>query len=49
MAMAALGFDADLGKIRQLGVKPLLLATLLWAWLLFVGGGVSRLLVLAFP
>lgn len=49
MAMAALGFDADLGKIRQLGAKPLLLATMLWAWLLFVGGGVSRLLVLAFP
>ena len=49
MAMAALGFDADLGKIRQLGPKPLLLAATLWAWLLLVGGGVARLLTAAFP
>ena len=49
MAMGALGFDADLGKIAALGSRPLILASVLWAWLLAVGGTVSRLLLVAFP
>ena len=36
-AMAALGSETRLSKLRALGVRPLLLATLLFAWL--VGGG----------
>lgn len=37
-AMAALGMETRLAKLRALGAKPLLLAALLWAWL--IGAGV---------
>jgi uncharacterized membrane protein YadS len=37
MAMAALGLTTHAGAIRQAGVKPLLLAGLLFTWL--IGGG----------
>lgn len=49
MAMAALGVDADLGKIKTLGARPLILAAGLWAWLIVVGGLVARVLVALFP
>lgn len=45
MAMAALGAETGFDKFRQAGIKPFLLAALLYAWL--VGGGycLTRLLV----
>ncbi len=47
-AMAALGLRTHAGAIRQAGMKPLLLAALLFGWLLFAGLainiGVTRLL-----
>ncbi len=39
MAMAALGLDTRITAIRAAGVKPLLLATLLFAWLI-AGGAI---------
>eukprot|EP00967_Tisochrysis_lutea_P153028 scaffold301117_cov30-Tisochrysis_lutea.AAC.3 len=48
-AMAALGLDADLGEIRKLGPKPVILAAALWLNLL-VGGLVASNAVLSiFP
>jgi uncharacterized integral membrane protein (TIGR00698 family) len=44
MAMAALGLTTHASAIRQAGVKPILLATLLFIWLI-VGGGVINQLV----
>lgn len=38
-AMAALGLETRIAKLRALGPKPLLLAALLWLWLL--GGGAA--------
>jgi uncharacterized integral membrane protein (TIGR00698 family) len=43
MAMAALGLTTDIGSIRQAGVKPLLLALLLFIWLLVGGIGINLL------
>ena len=37
MAMAALGLSTQVGAIRKAGVKPLLLAAILFTWLV-VGG-----------
>lgn len=37
MAMTALGADTSINKFKQAGVKPFLLALLLWIWLI-VGG-----------
>ena len=37
MAMTALGMETSLDKFRQAGVKPLLLAGVMYVWLL--GGG----------
>lgn len=36
-AMAALGLETRLAKLRALGPRPLLLASLLWAWLIGFG------------
>lgn len=36
-AMAALGMETRFAKLRALGPKPLLLATLLWVWLMGAG------------
>jgi uncharacterized integral membrane protein (TIGR00698 family) len=51
MAMAALGLRTQASAIRQAGAKPLLLASLLFAWLvlggLAVNLGVARVLSLA--
>ena len=44
-AMAALGLDTDLVKVRSLGWKPIALAMALWANLLGGGFLVSRCLV----
>lgn len=37
LAMAALGIETHFGKIKQVGLKPLYLATVLFLWL--IGGG----------
>jgi uncharacterized membrane protein YadS len=47
-AMAALGLDTDLEKVRKLGVRPVILSLVLWANLVLVGGLVSRLLTSIF-
>ena len=44
-AMAALGLDTDLVKVKSLGIKPILLAVALWANLVGMGFFVSRFLV----
>ncbi|MGO2463576.1 MAG: YeiH family putative sulfate export transporter [Serratia proteamaculans] len=44
MAMAALGLTTHISAVRQAGIKPILLATLLFIWLI-VGGTVINLLV----
>jgi uncharacterized integral membrane protein (TIGR00698 family) len=44
MAMAALGLTTHISAVRQAGVKPILLATLLFIWLI-VGGSAINLLV----
>jgi uncharacterized integral membrane protein (TIGR00698 family) len=36
-AMAALGLETRIAKLRALGVKPLMLAAVLWLWLLVAG------------
>jgi uncharacterized integral membrane protein (TIGR00698 family) len=45
LAMAALGIETNLGKIKQVGLKPLYLASVLFIWL--IGGGyvLTKLLV----
>lgn len=42
MAMAALGLTTHLSAIRQAGVKPMLMAALLFGWLI-IGGGLINL------
>jgi len=49
MAMAANGLDADIGQIRKLGARPLMLAGALWLHLLLVGAGVTHFLVARLP
>lgn len=44
-AMAALGLDTDLVKVKSLGWKPIALAMALWANLLGGGFLISRFLV----
>lgn len=41
MAMAALGFDTRLQQVRDAGIKPLFLASLLFAWLALGGYGIT--------
>ncbi|WP_134482077.1 putative sulfate exporter family transporter, partial [Pseudomonas aeruginosa] len=43
MAMAGLGLGTHLSAIRRAGLKPLLLAALLFAWLVLGGGLLTRL------
>jgi len=40
MAMAALGISTRAGALRQAGIKPLLLALVLFVWLLLGGAGI---------
>lgn len=42
MAMAALGLTTHLSAIRQAGVKPLILATLLFVWLVVGGAAINH-------
>jgi uncharacterized membrane protein YadS len=42
--MAALGYDADLAKVKALGPKPVLVAAALWLNLLVGGGIVAKCL-----
>ena len=42
MAMAALGLSTHLGAIRKAGVKPLLLAAILFGWLVIGGALINR-------
>ena len=42
MAMAALGLATHLGAIRKAGVKPLLLAAILFVWLVMGGALINR-------
>lgn len=37
MAMVALGLTTHVSAIRQAGIKPLLMAAILFAWLIFGG------------
>lgn len=46
MAMAGLGLTTDIKAIRRAGFKPLLLASLLFAWLI-VGGGALNYVITA--
>lgn len=41
MAMAALGLTTHIGAVRQAGMKPILLATLLFIWLIIGGGAIN--------
>lgn len=43
MAMAALGVTTHISAVRQAGVKPILLATLLFIWLVIGGGAINQL------
>ena len=45
VAMGALGLDTNINKIRGVGMKPLLLALLLFAWLLVGGYGITKFIV----
>jgi uncharacterized integral membrane protein (TIGR00698 family) len=42
MSMAALGLTTHLSAIRRAGLKPLLLAALLFAWLIVGGAIINR-------
>lgn len=42
MAMAALGLSTHISSIRKAGVKPLLLALMLFAWLIVAGALINR-------
>lgn len=48
MAMAGLGLTTDLKAIRRAGLKPLLLASLLFAWLVVGGAGLNCVITAAF-
>ncbi|REG85667.1 YeiH family protein [Marinomonas pollencensis] len=41
MAMGALGIDTNISKIRGVGIKPIILAVILFTWLIFGGYGIS--------
>jgi uncharacterized integral membrane protein (TIGR00698 family) len=41
MAMGALGIDTNVNKIRGVGFKPVLLAGVLWIWLIIGGYGMT--------
>jgi uncharacterized integral membrane protein (TIGR00698 family) len=43
MAMSALGLSTHIGAVRQAGFKPLLLAGMLFIWLIVGGGSINRL------
>jgi uncharacterized integral membrane protein (TIGR00698 family) len=46
MAMGALGLSTHFGTLRRAGGKPMLLALLLFFWLVLGGAGINRLVTL---
>ncbi len=44
MAMAALGLSTHIGALRQAGLRPMLLGSALFVWLILGGGAINRLL-----
>jgi len=44
MAMASLGLTTHLSAIRQAGLKPMLLGSVLFLWLIIGGGAINRLI-----
>lgn len=44
-AMAALGLETRFAKLRALGIRPLLLAFLLWLWLIGAGTTMVKMLI----
>lgn len=48
MAMAGLGLTTDLKAIRRVGLKPLMLASLLFTWLVVGGAGLNYAITAAF-
>ncbi|MEO8600578.1 MAG: putative sulfate exporter family transporter, partial [bacterium] len=45
MAMAALGLTTHISAIRRAGVKPLILAALLFCWLIGGGAAINRIVM----
>lgn len=45
MAMAALGLATQVSAVRQAGIKPLLLAWILFGWLVVGGALINRCVV----
>ncbi len=45
MAMTALGMETSLDKLKGVGIKPFMLAAMLFTWLLFAGYEVTKLLI----
>ncbi|WP_456323840.1 YeiH family protein [Hydrogenimonas sp.] len=48
MAMTALGMETNAGKFKQAGIRPILLALLMFAWLIVVGYFVTKWAVAIF-
>lgn len=46
LAMFALGMETNFEKIKGLGLKPVLLALIMFIWLVFAGFGVTKLIAL---
>lgn len=46
MAMTALGCDAEIAKFKEAGLKPFIMALILFAWLVFGGYAIVKLLVI---
>ena len=44
MAMAALGLTTHISALRQAGLKPMLLAAMLFVWLIVGGAGINQLI-----
>ena len=44
MAMGALGIDTNMSKIRGVGIKPIILAVILFTWLIFGGYGITTII-----
>jgi uncharacterized membrane protein YadS len=43
MAMAALGLTTHVSAVRRAGIKPLMLAAMLFAWLIGGGAVINRI------
>lgn len=45
MAMTALGCDSEFAKFKEAGLKPFIMALILFAWLMIGGYGLTKLLI----